>query len=116
MGRLPTVVPRKRDADAKPAPSRPSVLELAKEFGDVAAACRRWGLDRSGFCEWKRRFQTQGLERLKDVPPIRRSHPQRTLEPVVERIKAPALDQQAYGCDLRADLAWELGVLRLDRL
>ena len=26
--------------------------------------------------KWKRRFQTQGFERLKDLPPTHKSHPQ----------------------------------------
>ena len=82
---------RRRDADAKLAQSRLSVLELAKELGNVAEACRQRGLDRTSFYEWKRRFQTQGFEGLKDRPPIHKSHPQTTPEPVVERIKDLAL-------------------------
>jgi transposase-like protein len=57
------------------AQSRLSVLELARELGNVAEACRQRGLDRTSFYEWKRRFQTQGFEGLKD------SHPQTTPEP-----------------------------------
>ncbi len=90
---------RPRDADTKLARSRLSVLELARELGNVAEACRQRGLDRTSFYEWKRRFQTQGFEGLKDLPPIRRSHPQTTPEPVVERIKGLALEHPAYGCD-----------------
>jgi len=90
---------RRRDADAKLAQSRLSVLELAKELGNVAEACRQRGLDRTSFYEWKRRFQTQGFEGLKDRPPIHKSHPQTTPEPVVERIKDLALSHPAYGCN-----------------
>ena len=68
-------------------------------MGNVAEACRRRGLDRTSFYEWKRRFQTQGFEGLKDLPPIHRSHPQTTPEPVVERIRALALEHPAYGCN-----------------
>jgi hypothetical protein len=79
MGRSSTVsAPRRRDAGTKLAESRLSVLELAKELGNVAEACRQRGLDRTSFYEWKRRFQTQGFEGLKDLPPIHRSHPQTT--------------------------------------
>jgi hypothetical protein len=100
MGRGSTAVePRSRDADTKLAQSRLSVLELARELGNVAEACRQRGLDRTSFYEWKRRFQTQGFEGLKDLPPIHRSHPQTTPEPVVERIKALALEHPAYGCN-----------------
>ena len=66
------------------------------------------GLDRTSFYEWKRRFQTQGFEGLKDLPPIHKSHPQTTPEPVVARIRALALEHPAYGCNrLEAMLAPE---------
>lgn len=45
------------------------------------------------------RFQTQGLDGLKDLPPIHKSHPQTTPEPVVERIRDLALAHPAYGCN-----------------
>jgi hypothetical protein len=87
---------------------RLSVLELAKELGNVAEACRQRGLDRTSFYEWKRRFQTQGFEGLKDLPPIHKSHPQTTPPEVVERIRALALEHPAYGCNrLEAMLALE---------
>lgn len=92
MGRGSTAAqPRPWDAGAKLAQSRPSGLDLAKELG-VAEACRQRGLDPTSFYEWKRRFQTQGFEGLKDLPPIHKSHPQKTPTPVVERIKVPALE------------------------
>ena len=100
MGRSSTVAqPRRRDPDAKLAQSRLSVLELARELGNVAEACRQRGLDRTSFYEWKRRFQTQGFEGLKDLPPIHKSHPQTTPPETVERIKALALEHPAYGCN-----------------
>ncbi len=64
-----------RDAATKVAQQRLSVLELAKELGNVAEACRQRGMDRTSFYEWRRRFQTHGFEGLKDLPPIHKSHP-----------------------------------------
>ena len=96
MGRSSTAAhPRTRDAETKLAQSRLSVLELARELGNVAEACRQRGLDRTSFYEWKRRFQMQGFEGLKDLPPIHRSHPQTTPEPVVKRITDLALEHPA---------------------
>ena len=98
----------KRDAATKLAEHRLSVLELAKELGNVAEACRRRGLDRTSFYEWKRRFQTQGFEGLKDLPPIHKSHPQTTPPETVERIRELALEHPAYGCNrLEAMLSLE---------
>ena len=76
-----------RDAASKVAQQRLSVLELARELGNVAEACRQRGMDRTSFYEWKRRFQTQGFDGLKDLPPIHKSHPQTTAPETVEKIK-----------------------------
>jgi len=50
MGRSSSALqPRTRDAETKLAQGRLSVLELAKELGNVAEACRQRGLDRTSF-------------------------------------------------------------------
>lgn len=96
------------DAVTKVAKQRLSVLQLAEKLGNAAEACRKRGMDRTSFYEWKRRFQTQGFEGLMDLPPIHRSHPQTTAPEVVERIKALALEHPAYGCNrIEAMLALE---------
>ena len=57
-------------AEVKVARQRLSVLELAQKLGNVSDACRRRGMTRTQFYEYKKRFETQGLEGLKDLPPI----------------------------------------------
>ena len=77
MGQSSTAKKRlPRDAAGKLGQRRPSVLDLARELGLVAEACWRRGMDRTGFFVSTRRFQTQGFEGLKDLPPIHKSHPQ----------------------------------------
>ena len=99
---------RKRDATNKLAAHRLSVLELARELGNVTEACRRRGLDRTSFYEWRRRFQTHGFEGLKDLPPVHKSHPQTTPPETVQRLQELALEHPAYGCNrLEALLALE---------
>lgn len=88
-----------RDAATKVAQQRLSVLELATQLGNVAEACRRSGMDRTSFYEYKRRFQTHGLAGLKDLPPIAKSHPQTTAPELVERIVALALEHPTWGCN-----------------
>jgi hypothetical protein len=48
MGRSSTAKKSEpRDAASKLAQQRPSVLELAKVFGNIAETCRQRGLDRT---------------------------------------------------------------------
>ncbi len=84
------------DAATKLARQRLSVLELAEILGNVSEACRRRGISRSQFHEYKRRFQTHGLEGLEDLPPVPKSHPQTTPPEVVRRIVALALKHPAW--------------------
>ena len=87
------------DAATKIAKQRLSVLELAEILGNVSEACRRRGMARTQFYEYKRRFQTHGLEGLKDLPPVPKSHPQTTPPEVVEKIRKRALKHPAWGCN-----------------
>jgi len=75
------------------------VLELAEQLGNVREACRQRGVSRTQFYEYKRRFQTHGLEGLKDLPPIHKSHPQTTPPEVVERILTLSLAHPTRGCN-----------------
>ncbi len=85
-------------AEKKIVKQRLSILELAQTLGNVAEACRRRGMTRTQFYEYKRRFQTHGLEGLKDLPPIHTSHPQTTPPEVVEKILALSLQNPMWGC------------------
>ena len=99
MAKTSTARVTAKDATTKLAHRRMTVLELAERLGNVSEACRRGGMDRTSFYDWKRRFELQGLEGLKDLPPIHRSHPQTTPVEVVERIVELALKHPAYGCN-----------------
>lgn len=85
-------------AEKKLANQRMNVLKLAEILGNISEACRRMKMDRTSFYEYKRRFQTHGLEGLKDLPPIHHSHPQTTAPEVVEKVLAMSLNHPAWGC------------------
>lgn len=53
------------DTVAKVDWQRLSVLEMAETLGNISEECRRGGMDRSSFYEWKRRIQTHGLKNLR---------------------------------------------------
>ena len=82
----------------KIAHQRLSVLQLAEALNNVSRACRQRGMTRTQFYDYKRRFELQGMEGLKDLPPIHKSHPQTTPPEVVERIVALSLAHPAWGC------------------
>ncbi|GIV58051.1 MAG: IS481 family transposase [Rhodothermaceae bacterium] len=92
-----------RKADDKIAYQRLSVLELAKALGNVSEACRRRDISRQTFYEYKRRFEKFGLEGLKDLPPIPKSHPNTTPKEHVERLLALSLEHPAWGCNRLSD-------------
>ncbi len=87
------------DAQTKVAKQRLPVFELAETLGNVSEACRRRGMTRNSFYEYKRRFQTHGLEGLKDLPPVAKSHPHSTPEATIERVVEVALEHPSYGCN-----------------
>ena len=87
----------------KIARQRLSVLELAKTLSNVSEACRRRGISRTTFYEYKKRFEEEGLEGLKDLPPIPKSHPFTTSPEVVERILEISLLHPARGCNFISD-------------
>ena len=75
-----------------------SVLELAQSLGNVTEACRQRGVSRTQFYEYKRRFQTHGIEGLKDLPPVHKTHPFTTPPETVKRILALSLEHPGWGC------------------
>src|SRR3712207_9476986 len=94
------------DTNEELAHRRLTVLELAERLGNVTEACRRGGIDRTSSYDWKRRSQTHGLDGLKDLPPIAKSHPMTTPPEVVARIEELAVAHPAYGCNrIEAPLA-----------
>lgn len=108
----PTKASRVTDKDAatKLARRRLSVLELAQELGNITRACKQAGMDRTSFYEWQKRFQEQGLDGLKDLPPIVKNHPFTTNQATQERVVALALENPTRGCNYLADLLAAEGI------
>jgi hypothetical protein len=90
-------------ADEKLAHQRLSVLQLAEMLGNVTEACRQRDISRTQFYEYKRRFQTHGLEGLQDLPPIHKTHPFTTPPETVEKILALSLEHPTWGCNRLSD-------------
>jgi transposase InsO family protein len=86
-----------KDPSEKLALARLRVLELSASIGNVAEACRRSGMDRTSFYEWKRRYQTHGLDGLRDLPPVHKSHPFAKPEHVKQAVVSLSLENPAWG-------------------
>jgi transposase InsO family protein len=71
---------------------------MAKALGNISEACRRGGMDRTSFYEWKRRFQTHGLEGLIDMPPIPKSQPNQTSPQTEDLVIGTSLEHPSWGC------------------
>ena len=87
-----------KDPCEKMARHRLRVLELAEKLGSVTQACRMSGMDRTSFYEWKRRYQTHGMEGLLDMPPVpKKHHPRETPDHVVEAVLELSAANPAWG-------------------
>ncbi len=91
------------EAELRVAHQKLSVLQLAESLRNVSEACRQRGVSRTQFYEYKRRFQTHGIEGLKDLPPIPKSNPLTTPPEQVERILALSLEHPTWGCNKLCD-------------
>lgn len=91
------------DAEMRVAHQKLSVLQLAESLRNVSEACRQRGVSRTQFYEYKRRFQTHGMEGLKDLPPIPKSNPLTTPLEQVERILELSLEHPTWGCNKLCD-------------
>jgi len=84
-------------AEKKLAHKRLTLLQLAERLRNVSEACRRHGISRSQFYEYKRAFQEQGLDGLVDRLPIPKSFPSETPPEIKEKVIALSLDHPAWG-------------------
>ncbi len=88
---------------------RVALLALAKETGNVAEACRSFGVSRTRYYEWKNVADRYGLEAL--VPKARRSPqmPEATPTHVIEALLTLAVTQPTIGCRQYADRLGDQG-------
>lgn len=84
-------------AEQKIARNRMTLLQLAERLRNVSEACRRRGISRSQFYEYKRAFQEKGLDGLKDQLPIPKSFPNETSQDVREKVIAMSIEHPAWG-------------------
>jgi len=84
-------------AEHKIAKNRLTLLQLAEKLRNISEACRRRGVSRSQFYEYKRAFQEHGFEGLKDQPPIPKSFPNETPADVRRKVIDLSISHPAWG-------------------
>ena len=84
-------------AEKKLAQKRLTLLQLAEKLRNVSEACRRRGVSRSQFYEYKRAFQEEGFEGLLDRPPIPRTFPNETPVEIKEKVMSLSLKHPSWG-------------------
>ena len=99
------------DAAMKVAQQKLKVLELAEILGNVTEACRQHGVSRTSFYEYKKRFEQDGLEGLKDLPPIVKNHPFATSAENEARVVELSLLNPARGCNFISALLRKEGIV-----
>jgi len=84
-------------AEKKIAQHRLSLLQLAERLRNVSEACRRRGISRTQFYEYKRAFQERGFEGLVDQLPVPKSFPKETSPEIREKVIALSIQHPAWG-------------------
>lgn len=97
-------------SERKLAENRLKMLTFAETLGNVSEACRKLGISRSQFYEYKKRFEQHGLDGLRDLPPIHKTHPQTTPPEVVEQILAVSYEQPGWGCQKISAKLKQMGI------
>jgi len=83
---------------------RLEVLQLADELGNVSEACRSLGISRTQFYVYKRRYESEGIDGLRDNPPVHHSHPNTTPQDIENQVVEYSLEHPAWGCNRLAGL------------
>ena len=84
-------------AREKIAQNKLTLLQLAEKLRSVSEACRRRGVSRSQFYEYKRAFQEEGFSGLMDRPPLPRSFPNETPADIKEKVLRLSIEHPAWG-------------------
>jgi transposase InsO family protein len=97
-------------SERKLAENRVKMLQFAETLGNVTEACRKLGISRTQFYEYKKRFEQHGIDGLRDLPPIHKTHPQTTPPEVVEHILKLSVEQPGWGCQKVSAKLKQMGI------
>lgn len=87
------------------------ILKQVEKTGNISKVCKEYGISRSQFYEYKRRYEKQGLEGLKNRPPVPKNHPFSTPGEIVDRILELSELHPTRGCEYYENLLKQEGLL-----
>ena len=90
---------------------RTRVLAHAIEIGNVAEACRRFGISRTTFYRWRRRADRYGIDALMPKARRRPQMPNATPTWIVDQLLVEAVLRPTLGCRQLADALAERGLV-----
>ena len=62
------------------------ILKFIDSKSNVSKECKEFGIPRSSFYEWKKKYESGGIEELRRKKPIPKSHPNQLSQDVVNKI------------------------------
>lgn len=62
------------------------VLKFIDAKSNVSKECKEFGIPRSSFYEWKKKYEGGGIEELRRKKPIPKSHPKQLSQDAVNKI------------------------------
>lgn len=77
---------------------RKEILDQGDRLGNISEACRRAGIPRSSYYQYRKRFRESGLAGLRDRPPVHRAHPMTTPKSVESQLIELSYTHPSWGC------------------
>jgi len=77
---------------------RLEILNLAQTLGNVSEACRQTNISRKTFYKYKTRFESDGMDGLRDRSPVHKTHPWTTPPETVNAVIAISYARPDWGC------------------
>jgi len=90
---------------------RKEILELSGRLGNVSEACRRFGVPRSSYYQYRKRYRESGLAGLRNRPSVHKTHPMATPRAVEQNLVELSFAHPSWGCVRLAGQLRDSGVL-----
>lgn len=91
---------------------RLGILKLAKKLDNVAEACRQYGISRTTFYRYAKRYKKSGLAGLRNLSSAHHSDSQATLAKAVKKVLYLSSIEPDFGCRQISNMLKSEGIFR----